>query len=42
MKGGSIDLPRYRALATSFGKRRADLPHPDVGFRCAMDAEETR
>jgi serine/threonine-protein kinase len=37
IKGGSFDLPRYRALATAFGKRRADLPYRDVGFRCVME-----
>jgi serine/threonine-protein kinase len=37
IKGGSFDLPRYRAMATSFGKRRADLPYPDVGFRCVKE-----
>ncbi|MHC4162115.1 MAG: bifunctional serine/threonine-protein kinase/formylglycine-generating enzyme family protein [Planctomycetota bacterium] len=36
IKGGSFDLPRYRALATAFGKRRADLPYSDVGFRCVQ------
>jgi serine/threonine protein kinase/formylglycine-generating enzyme required for sulfatase activity len=34
-KGGSFDLPRFRALAVSSGRVRADLPHRDVGFRCA-------
>jgi len=37
VKGGSFDLPRYRAHASAFGKRRADLPYGDVGFRCARD-----
>ena len=37
IKGGSFDLPRYRALATAYGKRRADLPYRDVGFRCVME-----
>jgi len=35
VKGGSFDLPRFRAAATAFGRDRADLPYPDVGFRCA-------
>jgi formylglycine-generating enzyme required for sulfatase activity len=39
IKGGSYDLPRYRAIATTFGKRKADLPYSDVGFRCARDVE---
>ncbi|HEX5137643.1 MAG TPA: bifunctional serine/threonine-protein kinase/formylglycine-generating enzyme family protein [Planctomycetota bacterium] len=34
-KGGSFDLPRYRALAVASGRVRADLPYRDVGFRCA-------
>ncbi|MHC4970973.1 MAG: bifunctional serine/threonine-protein kinase/formylglycine-generating enzyme family protein [Planctomycetota bacterium] len=37
IKGGSFDLARYRALATAFGKRRADLPYADVGFRCVQE-----
>jgi len=40
VKGGSFELPRYRAIATSFGRRRADLPCVDVGFRCAQDIPE--
>ncbi|MHC4931604.1 MAG: SUMF1/EgtB/PvdO family nonheme iron enzyme [Planctomycetota bacterium] len=39
VKGGSFELPRYRAIATTFGKRKADLPYSDVGFRCARDLE---
>jgi len=35
IKGGSFDLPRYRAMAAAFEYRRADLPYRDVGFRCA-------
>jgi serine/threonine protein kinase/formylglycine-generating enzyme required for sulfatase activity len=38
-KGGSFDLPRYRALAVASGRVRADLPHRDVGFRCAKSLE---
>jgi len=37
IRGGSFELARYRALATAFGKRRADLPYPDVGFRCVQE-----
>jgi serine/threonine-protein kinase len=37
IKGGSFELPRYRALATAYGKRRADLPYADVGFRCVQE-----
>ena len=37
VKGGSFDLPRYRVIVSSFGRRRADLPFVDVGFRCARD-----
>ncbi|MHC4938831.1 MAG: SUMF1/EgtB/PvdO family nonheme iron enzyme [Planctomycetota bacterium] len=39
VKGGSFDLPRYRASAASLGRLRADRPYPDVGFRCAKDLE---
>ncbi len=35
LKGGSFDLPRYRAIASSFERRRADETYADVGFRCA-------
>jgi hypothetical protein len=35
VKGGSFELPRYRVISTSFGRRRADRPFTDVGFRCA-------
>jgi serine/threonine-protein kinase len=38
-KGGSFDLPRFRALAVASGRVRADLPHRDVGFRCAKGQE---
>ncbi len=38
-KGGSFDLPRYRALAVASGRVRADLPARDVGFRCARSIE---
>jgi serine/threonine protein kinase/formylglycine-generating enzyme required for sulfatase activity len=38
-KGGSFDLPRYRALAVASGQVRADLPYRDIGFRCAKTAE---
>jgi formylglycine-generating enzyme required for sulfatase activity len=37
-KGGSFDLPRYRAMAASFGRERADQPFRDVGFRCVVPA----
>ena len=39
VKGGSFDLPRYRASAASLGRLNADRPFPDVGFRCAKDME---
>lgn len=39
VKGGSFDLPRFRAMAASLDRRRGDLPHADVGFRCARAAE---
>ena len=39
VKGGSFDLPRYRVIVTSFGRRRADRPFRDVGIRCAKDVE---
>jgi formylglycine-generating enzyme required for sulfatase activity len=39
IKGGSFELPRYRALAASFGRVRADQPQPDIGFRCAREVE---
>ncbi|MHC4450239.1 MAG: SUMF1/EgtB/PvdO family nonheme iron enzyme [Planctomycetota bacterium] len=35
VKGGSFDLPRYRASAAALGRLPADRPYPDVGFRCA-------
>jgi len=38
-KGGSFELPRFRALAVSSGRARADLPQRDVGFRCAKSPE---
>jgi len=37
-KGGAFDLPRYRALATSYGTEIARLPFAHVGFRCAKGA----
>jgi len=37
VKGGSFDLPRYRALAASFQRIPADQPTRDVGFRCAKN-----
>ena len=37
VKGGSFALPRYRAIISSSGRRRADIPFRDVGFRCARD-----
>jgi len=37
VKGGSFDLPRYRASVAAYGKRDSDKPYPDVGFRCAKD-----
>jgi len=37
VKGGSFDLPRYRASVSAFGKRATDRPWPDLGFRCAQD-----
>jgi serine/threonine-protein kinase len=39
-KGGSFDLPRYRAIAASFGRERADEQFRDVGFRCVVPAGE--
>ena len=39
VKGGSFDLPRYRASAAALGRLAADRPYPDVGFRCARDME---
>jgi len=39
VKGGSFDLPRYRVIVTSFGRRSADRPFADVGIRCAKDVE---
>jgi len=44
VKGGSFDLPRVHAIAAAAARRRADLPYPDVGFRCALSlsALETR
>jgi len=37
VKGGSFDLPRYRASVSATGKRATDRPWPDLGFRCAKD-----
>jgi formylglycine-generating enzyme required for sulfatase activity len=37
VKGGSFDLPRYRASVSAIGKRPTDQPWPDLGFRCAKD-----
>jgi len=37
-KGGAFDLPRYRALAASYGREIARLPFAHVGFRCAKGA----
>jgi serine/threonine protein kinase len=37
IKGGSFDLPRYRAIIASFGQRHSGRPYQDVGFRCAKD-----
>ncbi len=37
-KGGAFDLPRYRALAASYGREIARLPLAHVGFRCARSA----
>ncbi len=37
-KGGAFDLPRYRALAASFGREVTRLPFAHVGFRCAKSA----
>jgi serine/threonine protein kinase/formylglycine-generating enzyme required for sulfatase activity len=37
IKGGSFDLPRYRVAAAASGRRDADRPYPDVGFRCVKD-----
>ncbi|MHC4952712.1 MAG: SUMF1/EgtB/PvdO family nonheme iron enzyme [Planctomycetota bacterium] len=39
VKGGSFDLPRYRASVAAFGRRAADRPYADVGFRCVRDLE---
>ncbi len=39
IKGGSFDLPRYRAMVAAEGRRPADLPHADVGFRCAKSKD---
>ncbi|NJN14382.1 MAG: formylglycine-generating enzyme family protein [Planctomycetes bacterium] len=35
IRGGSFELPRYRAIAAAFERRRADDSYSDVGFRCA-------
>ncbi|MEE8106595.1 MAG: bifunctional serine/threonine-protein kinase/formylglycine-generating enzyme family protein [Planctomycetota bacterium] len=40
VKGGSYDLPRFRAISTSFLEQPADRTFSDVGFRCAMSATE--
>jgi len=37
VKGGSFDLPRYRASVSAIGKRPSDRPGADLGFRCAQD-----
>jgi serine/threonine protein kinase len=37
-KGGAFDLPRYHALAASYGREIARLPFAHVGFRCAKSA----
>jgi len=37
VKGGSFDLPRYRANVAALGRLPADEPFADVGFRCAKD-----
>lgn len=37
-KGGAFDLPRYRALAASYGREVARFPFAHVGFRCAKSA----
>ena len=39
IKGGSFDLPRYRAIIAAFGKRPSGRPYEDVGFRCAKDVD---
>ena len=42
VKGGSFDLPRYRAIIAAFGTRPAGRPYEDVGFRCAQDAPRAK
>ncbi|MCZ6787654.1 MAG: SUMF1/EgtB/PvdO family nonheme iron enzyme, partial [Planctomycetota bacterium] len=42
LKGGSFDLPRFRAIVTSFLKRRAESTYSDVGFRCALSLEDLK
>jgi formylglycine-generating enzyme required for sulfatase activity len=39
VKGGSFDLPRYRASVSAIGKRESDRPGVDLGFRCAKDVK---
>jgi formylglycine-generating enzyme required for sulfatase activity len=39
VKGGSYEMPRFHSMAAAFDRRRADLPHADVGFRCARSVE---
>ena len=39
IKGGSFELPRYRAIIAAFGTRPLGRPYEDVGFRCAKDVE---
>ena len=40
VKGGSFDLPRFHAIVSASRARRADLPAPDLGFRCAVPLAE--
>jgi len=42
LKGGSFELPRFRAIASSFERRRADEAYSDVGFRCARSLAPER